>query len=122
MEKISEQFSQLKELLIEYFDSNVEYYKFAGFEKLMRLVIAMTFAAVFFVLLMLAMILLGFAASIWLGSILENDVLGYLCIACFYLFLLLFVYLLRRPFIERPMIKYFHRFLYKGEIKRGKQD
>ena len=39
LEKITEQFSQLKELLIEYFDSNVEYYKFAGFEKLnMRII------------------------------------------------------------------------------------
>ncbi len=118
MEKITEQFSQLKELLIEYFDSNVEYYKFAGFEKLMRLVIALTFAAVFFVLLMLALILLGFAASIWLGNILENDVLGYLCIAFFYLLLLLFIYLFRGPFIERPLIKYFHRFLFHDENKK----
>ncbi|MBI9057648.1 MAG: hypothetical protein JEZ01_07720 [Labilibaculum sp.] len=118
MEKITEQFSQLKELLIEYFDSNVDYYKFAGFEKLMRLVIAITFAAIFFVLLMLVLILLGFAASIWLNNILENSVAGYLCVALFYLFLLLFIYLLRRPLIERPMIKYFQRFLLLDENKK----
>lgn len=120
MEKISEQFTQLKELLVEYFDANVEYYKFAGFEKLVRLVIAITFAIVFFVLLMLSLILMGFAASIYLGEVLGNSVLGYLFVALFYLLLLMFIYLLRGPVIERPMIKYFHRLLCKGENKRDK--
>ncbi|MDM8160116.1 hypothetical protein QUH73_09855 [Labilibaculum sp. K2S] len=119
MEKIAEQFVQLKELLIEYFDSNVEYYKFAGFEKLMQFVVALTFAAVFFILLMLALFLFGFSAAIWLGDMLENEAAGYLGIGFFYLFLLLLVYLLKKPLIERPLIKFFHRFLFKKENKNN---
>ena len=117
MEKISEQFAQLKELLTEYFESNVEYYKFAGFEKLMRFVVALTFTAVFFVLVMLALLLFGFGAAVWLGDLLENEAAGYLGIGSFYLFLLLLVYLLKKPLIERPLIKFFYQFLYPGEKK-----
>nr|WP_320118609.1 hypothetical protein [uncultured Marinifilum sp.] len=120
MEKITEQFTQLKELLIEYFDANVEYYKFAGFEKIVRLVVAISFALIFLMLFMLALILMGFAASIWLGEIMGNDVLAYFSVALFYLLLLLIIYLLRAPLIERPLIKYFHRLLYRGETKTEK--
>lgn len=120
MEKLAEQFTQLKELLIEYFDSNVEYYKFAGFEKLIRLVVAMTFIAVVFVLLILALLLFGFALAIWLGNLLENEPVGYLCVAFFYLLLLLLVYLLKKPLIERPLIKIFYQLLYKEEERKSK--
>ncbi|MGQ1908297.1 hypothetical protein ACT3CE_00780 [Marinifilum sp. RC60d5] len=120
MEKITEQFRQLKELLVEYFDANVEYYKFAGFEKLIRLVIAISFAAIFLVLFMLVSIFMGFSAAMWLGNILENDVLAYFLVALFFLLLLLIIYLLRAPLLERPLIKYFHRFLYKAEDRTEK--
>jgi len=120
LEKFAEQFTQLKELLIEYFDSNVEYYKFAGFEKLMRLVVAMTFIAVIFVLMIFALLLFGFAAAVWLGDLLENEAFGYLSVAFFYLFLLLLVYLLKKPLIERPLIKIFHQLLYKEEERKSK--
>ncbi|BAX79130.1 hypothetical protein [Labilibaculum antarcticum] len=122
MEKIAEQFTQLKELLIEYFDSNVEYYKFTGFEKLMRLVVAITFVGVVFVLIALAMLFSGIGVAIWLGDLLENEIAGYLCIGLFYLLLLFLVYLLKKPLIERPLIKFFHQFLFKDEIKKENQN
>lgn len=120
MEKIAEQFTQLKELLIEYFDSSVEYYKFAGFEKLMRLVVGMTFVAVFFVLIVLTILFFGFGVAIWLGNLLENEVAGYLAIGLFYLLLLFLVYFLKKPLIERPLIKFFHQFLFKEENKKNR--
>jgi hypothetical protein len=108
----------LKELLIEYFDSNVEYYKFAGFEKLMRLVVGLTFVAVFFVLFITALLLFGFGTAIWLGYLLGNEFAGYLCIGLFYLLLLFLFYLLRIPLIERPLIRFFYLVLFKDEDKK----
>ncbi|MFA9370682.1 MAG: hypothetical protein ACERIH_03145 [Labilibaculum antarcticum] len=119
MEKIAGQFTQLKELLVEYFDSNVEYFKFTGFEKLMRLVVAIMFVAIVFVLVALAMFFSGIGFAIWLGDLLGNEIAGYLCIGLFYLLLLFLVYLLKKPLIERPLIKFFHQFLFNDEIKKG---
>jgi len=117
LEKFSEQLVQLKELLVEYFESNVEYYKLAGFEKLMRFVVALVFIAVFFMMGTLALLLFAFGAALWLGNLLENEVGGYLVIGSFFVFLLLMVYLFKKPFIERPLIKIFSVFLYQGEKK-----
>ncbi len=119
LEKISNQFKQLKELLIEYFDSNVEYYKFAGFEKLMRLVVFMTFTAVFFVLVAFAMLLFSLGAAVWLNDLLKSEIAGYVSVGVFYLLLLFLVYLLKKPLIERPLIKLFHQFLFNHEDEKN---
>lgn len=112
MENIPEQFTQLKELLTEYFDSNLEYYKFSGFEKLVRLGVAISLSILVFLLAMFALFFFGFALSVWLTDLMGNEILGYLGTGGLYLLFILLVYLFKRPLIERPLIKFLYRILY----------
>jgi len=112
LENISEQFAQLKELLTEYFDSNVEYYKFSGFEKLIRFTLALSLTVLFFLLAMFALLFFGFGTSVWLADVLGNEIYGYLGTGAIYLILIFLIYLLKKPLIERPLIKLFYRILY----------
>ena len=112
MENIPEQFAQLKELLTEYFDSNVEYYKFSGFEKLIRFAIALSLTALFSVLIMMALLFFGFGTAVWLSDVLNNEILGYMGTGAIYLIVIFLIYLLKKPLIERPLIKLFYKILY----------
>tara|TARA_R110001583_G_scaffold41900_1_gene133339 strand:- start:643 stop:993 length:351 start_codon:yes stop_codon:yes gene_type:complete len=112
LENIPEQFAQLKELLTEYFDSNVEYYKFSGFEKLIRFTVALSLTALFFLLAMFALLFFGFGTAVWLADLFGNELYGYLGTGAIYLILIFLIYLLKKPLIERPVIKLFYRILY----------
>ena len=112
MENIPEQFAQLKELLTEYFDSNVDYYKFSGFEKLIRFAIALSLTALFSVLIMMALLFFGFGTAVWLSDVLNNEILGYMGTGAIYLIVIFLIYLLKKPLIERPLIKLFYKILY----------
>ncbi|MFT5748785.1 MAG: hypothetical protein ACI93S_000031 [Ancylomarina sp.] len=115
MENIPEQFTQLKELLTEYFDSNLEYYKFSGFEKLIRFTVALSLTALFFLLAMFALFFFGFGTAVWLANVLGNEIGGYLATGAIYLILIFLIYLLKKPLIERPLIKLFYRILYANK-------
>lgn len=117
LENIPEQFTQLKELLTEYFDSNLEYYKFSGFEKLVRLSVALSITALFFLLTMFALLFFGFGTAAWLTDILESEIFGYAGTGALFLILIGLIYLLRKPLIERPLIKLFYKILYSQKHK-----
>jgi len=117
LENIPDQFAQLKELLTEYFDSNLEYYKFSGFEKLVRLTVALSLTALFFLLAMFALLFFGFGLAAWLADILSNEIFGYLGTGVLYLVFMLLIYLFKKPLIERPFIKLFYKILYSKKNK-----
>ncbi|MGZ2370445.1 hypothetical protein ACXR6G_11700 [Ancylomarina sp. YFZ004] len=117
MENIPEQFAQLKELLTEYFDSNLEYYKFSGFEKLIRFAIAISLTALFFLLAMFALLFFGFGTAVWLSDVLNNEILGYMGTGVIYLIVMFLFYLFKKPLIERPLIKLFYKILYTKSDK-----
>ncbi|WP_372643061.1 hypothetical protein [Ancylomarina sp.] len=117
MENIPEQFAQLKELLTEYFDSNLEYYKFSSFEKLIRFAIAISLTALFLLLAMFALLFFGFGTAVWLSDVLGNEILGYMGTGTIYLVLIFLIYLLKKPLIERPLIKLCYRILYTKKDK-----
>ncbi|MFA8433746.1 MAG: hypothetical protein ACEPOZ_04435 [Marinifilaceae bacterium] len=117
MENVPDQINQFKKLFREYFDANVEYFKLVGFEKLMRMVVALFFASVLLFVGLLALFFLGLGAAIWVGGLLENGVMGYMVMAAVFVFLFFMVYLLRRPLVERPLIKYFSFFLLQRKDK-----
>lgn len=55
---------------------------------------------------------LGLALGVWLGSVLENQVLGYLLVAGFFLFLIVLLIALRKkivfPFIRNVIVRKFY--------------
>ena len=54
----------------------------------------------------------GMALGIWLGDILENEVLGYLLVALLYLFIIILLVILRKkivfPFIRNLIVRKFY--------------
>ncbi|RXQ95604.1 hypothetical protein EO244_06995 [Ancylomarina salipaludis] len=112
MENIPEQFAQLKELLTEYFDSNLDYYKFSAFEKLIRFTVALCLTSLFFLLAMFALLFFGFGTAVWLTDILKSEILGYVATGVLFLILIGLIYLLKSPLIERPLIRLFYKILY----------
>jgi hypothetical protein len=55
---------------------------------------------------------LSFAAGFYLGSLLDSDELGFLCVAGFYVLLLIVFLALRKRIIEQPVIKAMIRLLF----------
>ena len=54
----------------------------------------------------------GLALGVWLGELLENQVLGYLLVAAFYLLLIILMFALRKkivfPFIRNLIVRKFY--------------
>lgn len=54
----------------------------------------------------------GLAAGVWLGDLLDNQVLGYLLVAAFYLLLIILLVVLRKrivfPFIRNIIVRKFY--------------
>ena len=48
----------------------------------------------------------SFAVAYALGDLFDSDALGFLCVAAFYLLLLIIVYVRKKAWIERPLVKF----------------
>ena len=68
----------------------------------MRKIIALI--AGFFILLII-LLFLSFAGGFFFGSLLHSNELGFLCVAGFYLLVLLIFLVVRKQVVEKPIIK-----------------
>jgi len=97
--------AQLVEVLKSYMGLQKEYLKLDVIEKVVRLVTALTVAIVFIILGVAVLFYLSFAIVYWLEP-LTGLGMAFFIIALLFLALLLLVFLYRKSWIERPLVRF----------------
>lgn len=104
-DKNVESIAQLVETLQGYLQLQKEYLKFDIIEKVVRLVTALSLVVVVFVLLIAILFYLSFAAVYWMAPA-TGTALAFFLVALFFIAMLLLVIAFRKPWIERPLVRF----------------
>ena len=109
-DKNVETISQLIEMVKHNISLRTEYARLDVVDKVVRLLSAAAMAVVLIVIVSAVLLFLSAAAASWLSAYIGLTQ-ALLAVAGFYLLLLLMVYLSRKSWIERPLVKYLSRLL-----------
>jgi hypothetical protein len=104
-DKNVENIGQLAQLLKKYVELQKEYLKLDVIDKLVRLITALTLTIVLLLLGVAVLFYLSFACVYWLEPI-TGTALAFFIIAIFFLTLLLIVFLNRKTWIQRPLVRF----------------
>lgn len=104
-DKNVESIAQLIEALKEYVGLQKEYLELNAIEKIVRLVTALTIAVVFIILGVAVLFYLSFAVVYWLEP-LTGLGLAFFIVSLFFAVLLALVYIFRKSWIERPLVRF----------------
>ncbi|MCR4809088.1 MAG: phage holin family protein [Prevotella sp.] len=111
-DKNVETIAQLLEALKKYLGLQTEYVKLDVTEKVVRLLTTATLAVFLFLILIVVMLFASLGLAFWLSK--HIGLTGaFLAVAALHAFLLLFIYAFRRPWIERPLVRYLAKLLLK---------
>ena len=100
-----ETIGQLVEVLRHYVGLQTEYVKLDVIDKTVRIVTALVLAIVVFVLALLVLFYLSFATVHWIEPFVGTG-WAFAIVSAFFLLLLLLTVLLRKPLIEKPLVKF----------------
>ena len=104
-DKNVESIAQLTEALKEYVGLQKEYLELNAIEKIVRLVTALTVAVVFIILGVAVLFYLSFAVVYWLEP-LTGLGLAFFIVSLFFAVLLALVFIFRKSWIERPLVRF----------------
>ena len=104
-DKNVESIAQLIEALKEYVGLQKEYLELNAIEKIVRLVTALTIAVGFIILGVAVLFYLSFAVVYWLEP-LTGLGLAFFIVSLFFAVLLALVYIFRKSWIERPLVRF----------------
>ena len=104
-DKNIENIGQLAQLLKKYVELQKEYLKLDVIDKIVRLITALTLTIVLLLLGVAVLFYLSFACVYWLEPI-TGTALAFFIIAIFFLTLLLIVFLNRKTWIQRPLVRF----------------
>ena len=100
-----ETIAQLFEVLKHYLGLQKEYVKLDVIDKVVRLLKATALAILFFLIGVAVMMFLSFAFACWLSTYI-GFALSFLAVALFHLILLILFIVYRRPWIEKPLVRF----------------
>ena len=101
-----ESIAQLVEQLKKYGGLKLEMLKLETTDKVVRLATALILAFILMLIVCAIAICLSFAVAYALGNMLGSIVLGFLSVAVFHLILLIIVYVRKKAWIERPLVRF----------------
>lgn len=104
-DKNVESIAQLVESVKNYVGLQGEYLKLDAIQKIVRLVTALTLTIVLLLLGIAFLFYLSFACVYWLEP-LTGTALAFFLVALFFLALLILVFLNRKSWIERPLVRF----------------
>ena len=104
-DKNVENIAQLVEVLKNYVGLQKEYLKLDAIDKVVRLLTALTLAIVLIVLGVAALFYLSFALVYWIEP-LTGTGLAFFLMSLLFIVLLIIVYRFRKPWIERPLVRF----------------
>ena len=97
--------NDLRKDILEYVEVKFDLIRLHTAENLSRIFSNVATIAVIGYLVSLMILFLSFAAGFYLGSLLDSDELGFLCVAGFYALLFIVFLALRKRIVEQPVIK-----------------
>ena len=104
-DKNVENIGQLAQLRKKYVELQKEYLKLDVIDKIVRLITALTLTIVLLLVGVAVLFYLSFACVYWLEPI-TGTALAFFIIAIFFLTLLLIVFLNRKTWIQRPLVRF----------------
>lgn len=105
-DKNIESIAQLVEELKKYGNLKLEVLRLDATEKIVRIITALLLFLALSLLFCAILTYLSFAGAYAIGSLLDSNPLGFLCMSGFYLILFLLVYAKRKAWIERPLVRF----------------
>jgi hypothetical protein len=100
-----DEIDNIKKDILEYLEARLDLLRLHAAENISRIISKSANIAIIGYLLFLILLFLSFAAGFYIGSRLNSNELGFLCVAGFYFVILVVFLLLRKQFIERPVIR-----------------
>lgn len=104
-DKNIESIAQLVDVLKDYIGLQKEYVKLDVIDKVVRLVTGLTLAIVFVILGVAVLFYLSFALIYWMEP-LTGIALAFFIVAVLFAVVLLFVFINRKSWIERPLVRF----------------
>ena len=104
-DKNVESIAQLIEALKDYMGLQKEYLKLNVIEKVVRLVTALTLTIVLVILGVAVLFYFSFAIVFWLSPLI-GTAWAFFLMALAFLALLILVFMFRKPWIERPLVRF----------------
>ena len=101
-----EYIAQFVEEVKRWFDLRTKYTRLTVVDKIVRIITSLILLLVISVILVLFLFFVSYAAANFLGKVFESVPLGFLCVGCVYLLLLIIVYNARHALIERPLVRF----------------
>ena len=97
--------NDLRKDILEYIEVKLDLIRIHTAENLARIFSNVATLAVIGFLLSLMILFLSIAAGFYFGSLFDSNELGFLCVAGFYVLLLIVFLALRKRIVEQPVIK-----------------
>jgi hypothetical protein len=97
--------NDLKKDVLEYIEVKLDLIRLHTAENLSRIFSNVATIAVIGYLLFFIILFISLAAGYYIGSLLDSNELGFLCMAGFYTLLLILFLASRKQIVERPVIK-----------------
>ncbi|MFY9309439.1 MAG: phage holin family protein [Bacteroidia bacterium] len=97
-------FSELKQLITDYFEARIALLKINVYEKIAR-VTAVLFSSIIIALILFFLVFfLSISAGFYFGSLLNSNAWGFLIVFGFYLILLVVILIFRKKLLEKYII------------------
>ena len=109
-DKNVENIGQLAELLKHYLGLQTEYVKLDVIDKVVRLLTTATLTILLFLILIVVLLFASLGLTFWLSKHI-GFTSAFMAVAAMHAFVLLLIYAFRRPWIERPLVRYLARLL-----------
>ncbi|MDT0555593.1 phage holin family protein [Patiriisocius hiemis] len=109
LDELSENVTSVSDKAKEYSKSMAEYYRLRLFKYVAKSTSSFVLFFSILCLITLGLLFLSFAASFYIGELLDSRALGFLIIGGFYLLILAFVFFFGKKTIERNVLKAFSK-------------
>jgi hypothetical protein len=100
-----DEIENIKKDIREYIEVRIDLLRIQAAENISLIISKLMFSVVVLLILSIVILFLSFAFGYFMASILHSNELGFLCVAGFYLVLLLLFLVFRKRIIDRPVIK-----------------
>jgi hypothetical protein len=102
---MSDELNNIKKDIQDYLEIKLDQIRLHTAENISRILSGAISIAILGYLLFFILLFLSFAAGYYFASSLDSNELGFLCVAGFYVLVLIIFLLFRKKIVERPVIK-----------------
>lgn len=116
MKPLGEEINDWREYISDYLSAEAELFKLRLVDKLTVLYTGVVTNVIIIGFLTMMLLFASVALALWLGDVLNSLPLGFFCVSGIYLLLMLVFLALRRPLVEKPIIKTLIKFVFEKPI------